>query len=362
MAEYKNRPVIFVEQNIDDRKGNRVGRWWAAAQADDPNKVSGTLPFVQTDSGYRYSESDARKYYKQFIDQSLAVPPKLDIVSNQVRVGASQDLRVWGTITNISDETYGYVNEATINVIVYEEKKVQHLNNFTRQAIFDEIVEDLKPGDTIEFDYVITVTGHPNFKKTHAVVLVDYREKPGGRFVSLQANQAKMHERPPAPPNNDLAQATVIDSLPFDITQTTVGATAEQDEVPASCGHGKESSVWFKFTPDQDVTLELDTYGSDFDTVLSVWTGAAQPLTEMACNDDDPNADTTTSWLEVDATAGTEYSIKVSGINGGTGELVLAALDANAEPTPTEQPPPTPTEPPGPTGSTLFIPVAKNGT
>ena len=33
-------------------------------------------------------------------------------------------------------------------------------------------------------------------------------------------------------------------------------------------------------------TLTIDTFGSDYDTVLAVWTGSRGSLTNVACNDD----------------------------------------------------------------------------
>ena len=69
----------------------------------------------------------------------------------------------------------------------------------------------------------------------------------------------------------------------------------------------------------------VDTSGSNFDTLLGVYTGnAVNALTLVASgNDDDPTAFTTTSRLAFNALAGTTYHIAVDGYNGATGNIAL---------------------------------------
>jgi hypothetical protein len=38
--------------------------------------------------------------------------------------------------------------------------------------------------------------------------------------------------------------------------------------------------VWFKWTADSDPAI-IDTFGSDFDTVLAIYSGSSFPLTEI---------------------------------------------------------------------------------
>ena len=48
-----------------------------------------------------------------------------------------------------------------------------------------------------------------------------------------------------------------------------------------------ERTVWYRFTPAASGTYQIDTLGSDLDTVLTVFTGSAVgSLSEWACNDD----------------------------------------------------------------------------
>jgi hypothetical protein len=131
------------------------------------------------------------------------------------------------------------------------------------------------------------------------------------------------------PPVNDhLANATVIDEpLPYTTTQSTGGATIEIDEEFPSCHPAASGSIWYKLMPNVDYnTLSISTFGSAYDTVLSIWEGEEHPLTELACND---NADvigeeqSNASQITIPLTENLSYIIEVSGVEGETGQLNL---------------------------------------
>ena len=81
----------------------------------------------------------------------------------------------------------------------------------------------------------------------------------------------------------------------------------------------KHHSLWWKWTAPAGVTkVVFHTYGSNFDTVLGVYTGTAvDALTAVVPANDNAVAgwhyNSDTSWLEVDVTAGVEYYICVGG-------------------------------------------------
>ena len=128
------------------------------------------------------------------------------------------------------------------------------------------------------------------------------------------------------PGNDNLENATLITG--DGIYESSVsGATSEANETPASCTFGGTSndtgnSIYFQFTPGMDGTVSLDTDGSALDTgdgfvdtLVSILTGSEHPLSEVACNDDDPNngaGDFTSALVDVPVTAGTTYYIRVS--------------------------------------------------
>jgi VCBS repeat-containing protein len=103
--------------------------------------------------------------------------------------------------------------------------------------------------------------------------------------------------------NDDFDNATVIPSLPFTKTQE-VGSATESPDDPYTCT-SRSQTVWYAFTPTASMRLEANTFGSNYDSVLAVFTGSRGALTQIAC-DDDANG-TLQSRVRFDAVAGTTY-------------------------------------------------------
>jgi hypothetical protein len=124
---------------------------------------------------------------------------------------------------------------------------------------------------------------------------------------------------------NDKCQTPeAISSLPFNDSLDTRNATSSADD-PVSCsGNPDANSVWYSLTPSVNTVYGIDTIGSDYNTVLSVYTGSCGALTRIACSDDFGNAivDSTRSLLTFSANPGTTYLIEVSGKASG-GNLKL---------------------------------------
>lgn len=89
-----------------------------------------------------------------------------------------------------------------------------------------------------------------------------------------------------------------------------------------SKGGGGGASVWYAWTAPTSGAVAFDTHGSDFDTVLAVYTGSAVASLTMVVHNDDA-AGRLTSRVEMPVTAGTTYRIAVDGYGGETGEVVL---------------------------------------
>ena len=96
-------------------------------------------------------------------------------------------------------------------------------------------------------------------------------------------------------------------------------------------------SVWWKWTAPANGLVEIDTFGSSFDTTLAIYTGSAlSGLSLVAENDDVPNGKVGISRVLFSATVGTEYQIAVDGFktNSTTGNVVLNLRQPPAPPTP----------------------------
>jgi hypothetical protein len=116
-----------------------------------------------------------------------------------------------------------------------------------------------------------------------------------------------------APANDNIARATVVASLPFGSTQVTVDGTPEPGD-PSCAGVGP--TVWYRFTPRTAMRLEVNTFGSDYDTTLSVYNRSGDEFEQLACVDDTVGVQ---SRIRLDVQAGRTYWIMVGAFGGGSG-------------------------------------------
>ena len=119
------------------------------------------------------------------------------------------------------------------------------------------------------------------------------------------------------PPNDDFAHAQDLLG-PLGIEDGwTLGATKETGE-PDHAGDPGGASIWYRWTAPASGRVEFSTLGSDFDTLLAAYTGAAvDALTKVAGNDDANGL--STSEISFDAVQGTTYSIAIDGAGGDSG-------------------------------------------
>ena len=137
---------------------------------------------------------------------------------------------------------------------------------------------------------------------------------------------------PVAPPNDSCSTPTeIVDPGTGAFTYTpalldTDFATTVTCEPDEDCGATTNSnSVYYRFAPAHPGTISIDTFGSDYDTVLSIFHGCAisfngtciQPY-EVGCNDDS-SAGLQSSLNNIPVTTGQTYLIKVAdyGSEGG---------------------------------------------
>jgi hypothetical protein len=119
-----------------------------------------------------------------------------------------------------------------------------------------------------------------------------------------------------APPNDDFNNALIISSVPYSHQQATISASTANDDPSLSCIGNAQGfhTVWYRYTPSTSGTLLVDTYGSNYNTVLAIWTGTPGVLRIKAC-DDDSGADGSSSRVEIPVVAGTAYHIEVVGLD-----------------------------------------------
>jgi photosystem II stability/assembly factor-like uncharacterized protein len=126
----------------------------------------------------------------------------------------------------------------------------------------------------------------------------------------------------PAPANDNFVNATNITSTSYMDTKDSSGATTETNDPAPMCAQnpqipfvtGRSNTIWYKVVPTGSGTANIDTIGSNYDTVLSVWSGTSQTaLTAVACNDDiNPGIIIVSQVTNVPLNVGTTYYIMVS--------------------------------------------------
>ena len=160
---------------------------------------------------------------------------------------------------------------------------------------------------------------------------------------------------PPAPANDNFANAQVISGCSGSVAGVNISATKEPGEPSHSPDNNQGgASVWYQWQAPVTSTVTITTAGSNFDTVLAVYTGpsvssltvALQPDGSIAKNDDIPDVagqpHNVTSSVTVNVTAGTIYKIAVDGYDNvgaglGVGDINLNWTEANCTQTPTIQ-------------------------
>ena len=130
------------------------------------------------------------------------------------------------------------------------------------------------------------------------------------------------------PSNDSRAGALEVGSLPFSHSEDTSEATASG---PKQCGNS--GSVFFRFVPTATGRVQVDTIGSSYDTILTVFRATHNGSEVIRCSDDG------VSWwgaTRFKATAGVEYFLMPGRCCGsdrrGGGDLVLNVTEVTQDP------------------------------
>ena len=139
----------------------------------------------------------------------------------------------------------------------------------------------------------------------------------GGIQLNVNFNAAS------GPPNDAFNDRITITNPNTQILSDNFDATTETDEIQLQ---STGSTVWWTYDAVVDGTFTIDTFGSDFDTQLQVFTGPSgiQNLSIVASNDDAVGLQ---SEVVFEVVAGTQYEIRVGGFGsperGAQGNIVL---------------------------------------
>src|ERR1044071_7586290 len=114
------------------------------------------------------------------------------------------------------------------------------------------------------------------------------------------------------PANDFFTNSIALSGTTVPAPEKKVGATGEASEpIHWTSGNPGARSVWWNWTPPVSATVQIDTFGSAFDTVLAVYTGnVISNLTRIANNDDANGVNQ--SRIITNLLAGTNYKIVVA--------------------------------------------------
>lgn len=105
---------------------------------------------------------------------------------------------------------------------------------------------------------------------------------------------------------------------------STIGATTSAPAWPCAAGG---TDIWYAFTA-SGLQVDIDTFGSLYDTALELFQGDCGNLVSVGCNDDTGSLQ---SQLIITTTPGQTYRLRVGGFagNGGTGVLNASGAGPN---------------------------------
>ena len=120
------------------------------------------------------------------------------------------------------------------------------------------------------------------------------------------------------PANDNFGAAITIPSVKFGTVSSTNNLAGLELGEPTLVNYtqglgGVASSVWYKWTAPASGVVAFDTFGSDFDTVLAVYTIADTLPNLVTVNDDYIPGIVPQSYVSFAVTAGTQYFISVNG-------------------------------------------------
>ena len=124
------------------------------------------------------------------------------------------------------------------------------------------------------------------------------------------------------------ATAAVISSLPYNATGYTCDNVDDYEETGIfECPYTSTSpDVVYSFSPSSDMAIDIDMYGSTYDTKIWVYDGTCATGYVVACNDD-YYSDYVSAIFNLSVLTGHTYYIVVDGYGGDCGDYVITVSE-----------------------------------
>jgi hypothetical protein len=164
--------------------------------------------------------------------------------------------------------------------------------------------------------FVSRVTFNATNGRTYQIVVDGYDGDSG--TINMQLRKGSLVA---APANDNFANRILLSGNSVTTSGSTLGATFEVGEPLPNNSYGGKSAWWQWVSPGPGI-VSMNTIGSDFDTILAVYTGASvSNLTQVAS--DDESGGNYTSLLTFYTKSGVTNYIAVDGYDGDSGTVSL---------------------------------------
>jgi len=190
-------------------------------------------------------------------------------------------------------------------------------------------------GSTGSIPLTLGADGDFDINYSITVEYMKFASRPGGNFLltDVAPEKAPPDNSPaPGPGQNqakqggeDIATAVAI-TMPYTNTGSTASAVNDYDEVCPYSG-STAPDVVYSYTPSVDEALDVDMYGSSYDTKIYIYENDVSTL--VACNDD-YYGDYTSAIFGALIYAGNTYYIVVDGYGTSSGDYAIA-VDAGPQ-------------------------------
>lgn len=172
--------------------------------------------------------------------------------------------------------------------------------------------------DDISEDELTSAVTFPAQQGTAYQIAVDGYEADSGIVVLTWYLESASFS---GPPNDDFGSRAQITGASGEVITTNNRGSKEPQE-PDHAEKPGGRSIWWSWAPPSDGTATFSTLGSNFDTVLAVYTGDIVGSLRGVTADND-GGEGSSSRVDFKVTAGVEYQIAVDGVGAETGMAVL---------------------------------------
>lgn len=248
---------------------------------------------------------------------SIAPPPANDAFASAQPLVGSGIVTASGTLLGATGEELEPANHGQSVWYDWTAASTGHASLWVN---FDDVAQTSLPnvqaftGTALDALTVVPMTGGGGRRSFDAIAGTTYKIRVDSYGDRVFSPAGFVLQLIPGPANDSFANATVITN-PGTLNSWNIGATRDVNDPKRGetfvSGVGG-NSVWWQWTADSTDLAVFDTYGSNFDTVLHVFTGAdLSTLTQLRASDNArEQKDSRVAFVPV---IGQTYHIRVSG-------------------------------------------------